>query len=502
MSISNDLLIRVLNSGLFDANYYAVQRGLSFESEKAALADYFEQCLDPELKPSSYFDPAWYLETFSDVANSNTHPLLHFVLFGAFEGRCGYTIEIPAQLLEVDRARLNGEPERAEMLLNALEDEAGKWSNEIQFRKASLLFYRAEYEKCLKLVRELLERMTLYQYPQQYRQLNYYHTHASIELDQIDEARSQLYEGFGGFEIWSYGLELYRHTVKSEKDLAIYKQLFAPSMRGESHEAAQALRLYSMAAKAIGSYSKSIKALKQRYLLLSAKSPVEHSTISKKGAQDWQERAQIALCNLKQEFERMNEQFFLISGTLLGCIREQDFLAHDKDIDVGVLESVSLKKITDCLRGSGNFTIQHHVTDRVIQVRHFNGVYIDIFSHWERDGKFHHSGLRTGWMNTPFKLKKTIFVGEDYLIPDDPELYLSENYGSDWVIPKIDYDTFNDTLNMYVTDENSLYCYYLTALADYYVDNRLVKYKQVWSALKKLRFPGIRLMYRNWKITR
>jgi hypothetical protein len=50
---------------------------------------------DPEATPftdlggalSSFFDPAWYLSRYPDVAASGTEPLHHFVHYGAAENR-------------------------------------------------------------------------------------------------------------------------------------------------------------------------------------------------------------------------------------------------------------------------------------------------------------------------------------------------------------------------------------------------------------------------------
>jgi hypothetical protein len=39
------------------------------------------------LRGTGLFDPAWYLETYTDVARCGVDPGLHFLLYGVFEGR-------------------------------------------------------------------------------------------------------------------------------------------------------------------------------------------------------------------------------------------------------------------------------------------------------------------------------------------------------------------------------------------------------------------------------
>ncbi|EXJ10652.1 MULTISPECIES: hypothetical protein [Nitrincola] len=40
-----------------------------------------------QLRASDYFDGKWYLETYSDVASSRLDPVIHYLKFGALEGR-------------------------------------------------------------------------------------------------------------------------------------------------------------------------------------------------------------------------------------------------------------------------------------------------------------------------------------------------------------------------------------------------------------------------------
>ena len=47
---------------------------------------------------------------------------------------------------------------------------------------------------------------------------------------------------------------------------------------------------------------------------------------------------EIAIKNLKQFTNCLDEKYFLIYGTCLGALREEDIITHDLDIDIGIME--------------------------------------------------------------------------------------------------------------------------------------------------------------------
>ena len=78
-------------------------------------------------------------------------------------------------------------------------------------------------------------------------------------------------------------------------------------------------------------------------------------------------------------------------------------------------------------------------------------MWIDVFPHYMEDNKRWHDGTATRWWNTPFELKTTDFLGIQQYVPDNPELYLDENYG-DWRTPNPFFDARIDAPNAEVTD--------------------------------------------------
>lgn len=162
-----------------------------------------------------------------------------------------------------------------------------------------------------------------------------------------------------------------------------------------------------------------------------------------------------ALRDLHHLFKLADIPMFLVSGTLLGCIREGQLLGHDKDVDVGIWEDISLSHLLNTLRASGLFYIQVSRAPELVRVKHVNGIAIDIFYHYREAGTYWHGGVKVRWHNTPFELTTHNFLGEDYLIPNDSDKYLTENYG-DWRTPKRQFDSVYDTPNMEVINMHEL----------------------------------------------
>lgn len=166
-----------------------------------------------------------------------------------------------------------------------------------------------------------------------------------------------------------------------------------------------------------------------------------------------------ALHALKKCLDKVQIPFFLISGTLLGCIREGKLLGHDKDIDIGVWDDQDIGELIKYIRNSGCFYILPSYSKGILVIRHVNGVTIDIFVHYREDDDYWHAGGKSKWHNSPFTLIEHDFLGDKYLIPENYDLNLTENYGDDWRIPKIDFDSALDTPNMEVVDDMAMQIY-------------------------------------------
>lgn len=78
---------RVVRSKFFDAEFYAEAAGMSFAVPAEAARHYLERGWQQGFSPSVEFDTRYYLSKYRDVAAAFMQPLLHYLDFGAREGR-------------------------------------------------------------------------------------------------------------------------------------------------------------------------------------------------------------------------------------------------------------------------------------------------------------------------------------------------------------------------------------------------------------------------------
>ena len=149
-------------------------------------------------------------------------------------------------------------------------------------------------------------------------------------------------------------------------------------------------------------------------------------------------------------------RWFAVSGTFLGVVREKDWIAHDYDIDVGVMgNTFSLSALINALTSKGQFRIIK-VDDQVrffgpddalnieevpacLKLEHRNGVPVDVFIHYNQGDVHWHGSSMNRWDNSLFELSEYSFRGFNILGPSDYDRYLTENYGSDWRVPRVDF---------------------------------------------------------------
>jgi len=183
----------------------------------------------------------------------------------------------------------------------------------------------------------------------------------------------------------------------------------------------------------------------------------------------WKAKAGQALQDLDRHMRENKVEIFLISGTLLGCIREGGILGHDKDIDVGVSEKHTKEELQKVIRSCPTLKEREIDSANAVYVEHVSGTNIDIFIHYRKSATtVAHGGLKTEWINTHFKVKQVEFLGHHYGVPGDPELYLKENYG-DWQVPKPEFETFADTPNMRVINNDNFEIYKIMKATSYYL---------------------------------
>jgi len=132
---------------------------------------------------------------------------------------------------------------------------------------------------------------------------------------------------------------------------------------------------------------------------------------------------------------------FLIAGTLLGLFRSGGLLAHDRDIDIGLLRGDAADRDPiDFIRTHPQLLLPHTARpgDRYVGLT-VDGIAADIFV-FDRTP----AGMVCGfsplpgdiqWRHTPFRLRNMRLGGYNFRIPDPAETYLTECYGPNWRVP-------------------------------------------------------------------
>lgn len=169
------------------------------------------------------------------------------------------------------------------------------------------------------------------------------------------------------------------------------------------------------------------------------------------------------LLEAKEIFDSLDMPFFLSNGTLLGAIRDKDFIAHDTDIDLGVCTGdytpVQAKKLLDAFLKKG-FTIygiygsyakgyQFSLKNRDIKLdiffydyEHIGDSPVMTMSVWQ-------SGKRFKYVYPYFHARTlTVLHGESFFVPDNYKEYLEAQYGPEWKIPVVDWNCYTSPKNI------------------------------------------------------
>jgi len=195
--------------------------------------------------------------------------------------------------------------------------------------------------------------------------------------------------------------------------------------------------------------------------------------------------------------------WYVISGTFLGLHRENDFLEHDTDLDFGInANDVDIESFIQALRDLPNITIKnitnipeiylHNAkitySERlgIIKLLHTSGIQIDIFIHYLIDNQIVHGSRIHLWKNTPYGLTTRTLAGVKVLCPDNPDQYLTENYGH-WQIPVTDFHSSIDTNNMMITPNFFSIAFFLRKLQTHIQNEEYIAYEKAFKILEKHR---------------
>ena len=223
------------------------------------------------------------------------------------------------------------------------------------------------------------------------------------------------------------------------------------------------------------------------------------------------ETTSLALLHLDDLCSAIGQEYFLVSGTFLGVVRDGGFIGHDSDIDVGVFENKLLEKFLPTLIESKEFSVvridhpcvrkvdgegvQYHFMEKpaVIKLVHKTGIAIDIFVHFYDGNLVWHGSSIHRWDNKRFDLIDYEFLGRVFKGAGNYDLYLRENYGEDWREPKPDFDSSIDTPNLTFVGTLNALVHFSWGIANAVADNkpaRVRKYIEMLSSIGALELKG------------
>lgn len=185
--------------------------------------------------------------------------------------------------------------------------------------------------------------------------------------------------------------------------------------------------------------------------------------------------ALILLADVTSVLEKYGCTYWLSDGTLLGAIRENGFIKHDDDLDLGVWAASFDKRVIHELisRFSCNINrLQGKQSDGMVITVGRAGIHLDMFFYYpikNLEGTLkgnktdiysclyslvrpYNTSNKAKRYNCVFPNYKPLvrrdFLGHKFWVPKNAEAHLAAAYGLDWRKPKKDWVLFEDQENL------------------------------------------------------
>ncbi|MFO0955382.1 MAG: LicD family protein [Candidatus Saccharibacteria bacterium] len=178
------------------------------------------------------------------------------------------------------------------------------------------------------------------------------------------------------------------------------------------------------------------------------------------------------LRDIASVLEKYQCTYWLSDGTLLGAIRENDFIAHDNDVDLGVWAAdFDVRVIHELLHRFGcRFgRLQGKPDDGMLITLQRAGVHLDLFFYYplknstisEKSAIYCSSYMllkpydssnkakRYDYLYPDFKpLVRRSLKGHNFWVPKNAKQHLIAAYGKNWRTPQPNWDTMKDQCNI------------------------------------------------------
>lgn len=156
------------------------------------------------------------------------------------------------------------------------------------------------------------------------------------------------------------------------------------------------------------------------------------------------------LLDFKKVLDTLDVRYGLMYGTLLGAVREGNFIVHDEDIDLFVLIEDRSKVLNALfeIEKLGFKVARYKYGDLLSIIR--DDEYIDMYFFRKYLGtkrRIHDNLVDAKYLE---HTETIAFLGEDFPVPGNPKQLLEVMYGKDWRIPNIDSKPSNHSYDVIV----------------------------------------------------
>jgi pyruvyltransferase len=142
---------------------------------------------------------------------------------------------------------------------------------------------------------------------------------------------------------------------------------------------------------------------------------------------------------------RFDKKMYFVAGTLLGAVREGNFIAHDDDMDVGYFSNhTKAENVRDEMFEMIRRIRADNWRLRIAHNRGFFQIFagvgdakFDVFPAWHEGGYIwmHNSQRIPAPPEMMIPPRCAPFLGRSVLFPNQPEAYLAHHYGPTWRVP-------------------------------------------------------------------